>query len=373
MAKKIACIGILVLLVATLGFSADLKVKLQARASSELFKNVDGEPTEMMGLGDISRTDSLTFEFKDENAGAYAQLYLYSLTDSKTTAPYIYDYYGWMKFGDLKLTAGNWDNRYANRVTKDGSNFGQLWDLKYGPIKYSSGKEAGVNLDTESDHLNPWYITTVADYSISDFTLSLSTGNGTTADSNGYDYTDYDIRDYFGVRAAYNKDGLIKTNTTFIMNGENNARLGVFVEPLMVDNLTLVVGYSGKLDLAADSTDSLSAIELRARYAIDKLAITSHNNVTIGDRDLRIYNMVNVAYEINDMIKPCLLIANGNFSGDNASTKTNVTTIKPGVTFTAQSNATIDVALRVDIETPDGGESTTTISMPVVFRVKFSN
>ncbi|MCX7948632.1 MAG: hypothetical protein N2509_00820 [Treponemataceae bacterium] len=369
MMKRIVHVSVLLLLVGTVVFAADPKFNLNARVSSNLFMYnlTDGKATELMGLGDISNTDTVAISYSDKNAGAYLSLKVSDLISSSGGTAVTDDYYGWMKFGDLKLTAGEWDHRYASRVTTDASSFGGLWDLKYGVLTYSASAEGRVSV-TESDNITPWEIEAAADYVFQDLTVSLSTGNVSASNA----YKDYNVAEFFGARAAYKVKDVVDANVSFVMNGKNKMQIGAFGNLLMVKGLTLVAGYSGYQDLD-NSVNSRNAGELRARYAIDALAITTHNNVTVGDKRLIIYDMVSLSYKINDVITPSLMVANTNFSGDNtaAAQRGNVLVVKPGITLTAQKGATIDAALRFTITNPETGSSSTIMDMPVVFRVKF--
>ncbi len=367
MLKKFVHLSFLMLLVGSVVFAADPKINLNARVSSNLFvyNLTDQTTTEHMGLGDISNTDTVSISYSDKNAGAYLALKVSDLISSSGGSCVTDDYYGWLKFGDLKITAGEWDHRYTNRVTTDASSFGYLWDQKYGVLKYDNTKEASITIASESDNLTPWEIEAAADYVFQDLLLSLSTGNV----SSGNSFKDYDVTEYFGVRAAYKIKDIIDANASVVMNGKNKLQIGVFGNILMVKNLTLVAGFSGYHDLDF-ATNSANAAELRVRYVLDKFAITSHNNVTMKDKQIITYDMASLSYKINDYITPSILVANSNFSGDNSS-KTNVTVIKPALTLTAQKGATIDAALRITMNNPESGTASTIMDMPVVFRVKF--
>jgi len=83
-----------------------------------------------------------------------------------------------------------------------------------------------------------------------------------------------------------------------------------------------------------------------------------------------LYNMVNLAYSVSDLLRPCIMIANTNTSGDAASIEGNVLTARPGLTLSPRKGATIDAGLRFEYFTPEEGDSMTRITVPVVFRVK---
>lgn len=374
--KKVVYITLAIGLVVCGGiFAQTPKISLNARVSGSL-GTVDldnGENNKSINLGGVSNTDTFGIEITDKLAGAKVSLKGSDLIDSSSGGNIqVDDYYGWMKFGDLKLTAGEWDHRYVNRVTSDGSNFGGLWDLKYGIITRKSGSEGDITVavNNETDNLTPWEIELAADYVKDALTVSFSTGNTNNNNTAYPNYKDYGVKDYFGIRSAYKVKDRADVSAAFTMNGKNIGNVGVFISPVFIKNLTLVAGYSGNYDFDV-SENNKHAIEVRARYVIDKLSVTTHDNLTMGDKNMIIYDMLNVTYKINDIFVPSIMIANSNFSGDNAAWKGNVLTVRPAITLNAQKGASIDAGLRLKMTSPETGDDIKVMDFPVVFRIKF--
>lgn len=347
-------------LVAGLAFADESKLTIRARTKLNLATVYLDDAGENSGVS-VPGDDRFGVEYKGEKAGAVILL-KGKLIDGTVE---LYDYYGWMSFGDLKLTAGEWDHRKADIVDKDASNWGGLWDLYYGPLKVDASKEGGINFSSESDNITPWK---------SEFSGDYGFGNASFAFASGSNSKDpYNVMEQFGARGTYAIGETAKLTGTFVMNGKEKATVGIFANLLMVENLNAVIGYSGYHDLDV-SENSLNAVELRARYAMGDLSLTTHNNVTLGDDLMILYNMANVAWKMNDTVTPCLLVANSNVTGDAAElagTAGNLLTVRPGVTLTAQKGAAIDAGVRFEMSSPEAGDSVTKITVPVIFRVKF--
>jgi len=357
MKKSIVCI-VLFLVVAGSSFLAaqESKLKLQARTKLNLVTVYPDDDSLNSGIS-LPGDDEFGVSWDMGTAGVYLAL-KGSLPDGTVK---LYDYYGWMKFGELKLSAGEWSHRKVSTLGKDGSSFGGLWDLEYGALALNDEEEGFIEPVTESDNITPWKTELAADYSFGTVAVSVATGSG-SADA-------YNIADQFGarVRATVSDNAMI--TATGIMTGKDLATLGLFAELSPIGGLTAVVGYSGYHDLET-SENSKNAIELRAMYRMELISLVSHNNVTFGDDEMILYNMVNLAYSVSDLLRPAILVANTNTSGDAAAIIGNIVTVRPGLTLSPRKGATIDAGVRFEYFTPEEGDSMTRISVPVVFRVK---
>ncbi len=368
--KKIIC-ALAVAALVSAAFAADPKVSLQARVSGNLVTHyLDGDDSLKDSGVALPGKDIFGIEYKDDKAGAYVAVQgqlakNYSVDKASDSPLSLYDYYGWMSFGALKVTAGEWENRYSSRVNADLSSFGGICDLYYGPMKADATKEGFVSTVYESDNITPWATEFALDYSFAGGVVSAATGSDSTSA--------YNATETFGARFGYKVPDSVNLNATFAMRGKDQAVIGAFADILMVEKLSLVAGYSGYRDFDV-SENSLNALELRARYVVtDAISVTSHNNATFGDKTLALFDMVNLAYKINDVATPSLMVANTNFSGDNLddAVKGDMITVRPGVTLSPRKGATIDAGCKLERWMPDAGDGFTRVSVPVVFRVKF--
>jgi hypothetical protein len=356
MKKSIVCAVLFLAVTGSLLTAQEPKLKLQARTKLNLVTVYPDDESLNTGIS-LPGDDEFGVSWDMDTAGAYLTL-KGSLPDGTVK---IYDYYGWMKFGDLKLLAGEWSHRKVSTLDKDGSSFGGLWDLEYGALALNDEEEGYIEPVTESDNITPWKTEFAVDYSFGTVMVSAATGSE-TGDA-------YNIAEQFGARVRAAISGKTAVTATAIMTGKDLVTMGLFAELSPIENLTAVVGYSGYHDLET-SENSKNAVELRAAYKMDLISLVSHNNVTLGDDEMILYNMVNLAYSVSDLLRPCIMIANTNTSGDAASIEGNVLTARPGLTLSPRKGATIDAGLRFEYFTPEEGDSMTRITVPVVFRVK---
>lgn len=356
--KRIICMLTAVALCAAGLAANEPKLILNARTSANLMTVDFDESDNNLGIR-LGGNDIFGLEYKGENAGAKITL----LCNLNTGTVAIDEYLGWMKFGFLKLSAGRWSYRFANAVTADASSWATFERYRYGAIKNGT-------LVRESDNIAFWSQSEfAADATFGDFVLSAASG---TNDAN----TAYHIQDQWAARAAYTIKDTASLSGSFIQSSEKLASAGVFANLLMVKNLALVAGYSGAYDYD-EVKNNVHAAELRARFVMDKLSLTSHNNASFGDKTTTLYNMANVAYKINDNVTAALYASNVNISGKNAKVSTTVNhngntfSIRPGVTLMAQKGATIDAGPQFNFTTSPVKDDTSIMTFPVTFRVRF--
>lgn len=353
---KRTCITIMLMAsVAALASAQDPKVSLNAKTSATL-ATVDFDDSSNNTGVQLAGDDTFGAEFKGDKAGAYIAI-TGNLADQTLK---IYDYYGWMKFGALKLTAGEYDNRGANRVKNEESSW-KVWEkFKYGALRNGA-------IVKESDNVALWSdAEAVAEASLGSASFALSTGTNDTA-------ADYKVFEQFAARVSYAVPDSLKLTAAFSQYQKDRATAGVFAEILSVKDLNLVAGYSGAYDWAT-AANNVNAAELRARYSLEGLAVTTHNNLSVGKDTITAYDMLNVAYRVTDSTTILLYANNVNVSGDAAKTAGkagNTLTVRPGVTLLAQKGATIDAGVEFSFAKPDGSSMVSTMSIPVVFRVKF--
>ncbi len=298
--------------------------------------------------------DKFTLEYSDGSAGAKIQMKAY-LPDYALTMD---EYYGWMSFGSVKFTAGEFDSRYSNRVKNEESAWGVWEKFKYGALKNGSQVK-------ESENVALWGRgDMVAEIKFGNVSFAVGTGTNSVDDT-------FSVAESLAARGAFAIGETAKVSATFSRYAEDFATAGLFCEVLSIENLNLVVGYSGAFDLE-ESDNTVHAGELRARYAFGKYALTSHNNVSIGTDTMTVYNMANVAMKVDDRITALLYANNINVSGsaaEDAGADGNRLTVRPGVTLTAQKGVTLDAGLEFCVADV-GGTKTNAMSVPVVVRVK---
>ena len=124
-------------------------------------------------------------------------------------------------------------------------------------------------------------------------------------------------------------------------------------------------GYSAKYDLKK-TENSINAAELRARFAIDKCAITSYNNFSFGNDTYTFYNMLNAAYKFNDIFAVHLY-------ADNTGIKDVKDTliIAPRAVVTIMKKASISVGPEFKTTMTNDNKTNTVMTIPCIFRVKY--
>jgi hypothetical protein len=388
----------------------NLNVRLHSRLLTEGLNDTSKDIVEDKGWGGFihnGQSDSFTISIATEKAGVEMSL-VPNMGGASTGFPLRdnMQLYAWMNFGDFRLLGGIIDGyRYANRITTDASSWERFELIKYGvipaaPFKASDAPTAAGVSVIETDSLTGHGKTNgdikegSTGYFV-DFTgiENLKVSLGTTSPAGTK--IGYSPFDSIGATVGYKVEDVGNFNMTVRRGAirdegykgditSDYLTLGLYGNITMIDDLNLVVGYSGLYDIMDHDVtpayyDNAHAIELRAYYKFDNFGFTSHNNFTFGDQYAVIYNMFNVSYKLNDVITPSLWLANvsssGDRYGDNSENAGNWFKIRPGVTITAMKNATINLGVQFDIKTLDSYKdaddtSTMNVMVPLTFRVR---
>lgn len=316
---------------------AEVKTAADVKISTSLFKVAD---TDNMDAADYfvanKLTDSkMTFSVDTGVAGATFQMKVGSQIIPG-------DLFGWVKLGDVaKLTLGSFTSRNANRVT------GALDTIKYGYAE--SYDAAGV---TEADKLASF----VVDFYVGPFTLQLQPVTSKKDDFN------------IGGRVFGSFDGLANVTITANYDGAVASavtKLGAYVDITAIENVGLVLGYSGKIE----EDKNVSAAELRLQYKAGALTVTNHNNFSFGKEWFAFYNGVGLSYKANDKITAKITV--DNYTGKNSAGATDLTSnkliINPNFVYTVEKNATISSGVKITSVKDDK----TSVEIPFALQVKF--
>ncbi len=346
------------------------------------------------------RTDCMSLEIKSETSGVVLD---FDTTNGKTLAQD--EYYGWMKFGlpagELQLTAGVWKGRYVNRVNTDAGDLDEEdFELyKPGVINGAWGED--------SDNLTEGKISMVAAYTNDDllpgklfakFGLVKSAwdptaASATTSTSDG-DVTDSDpiFNAGFVGEAAYRQEGLVDVNFAVKSLVAKQTSYGIFVSPLMVENLEAMVGFTfaGKNDWNTTSWGKFNkefAIDLRARYQFsDTFSMTTMHNIScFYDRDADddgtvLWDMINANFKMAenlaigctanftfDIAKSSLYRAKNDYNGFALVTS-------PYLAIQATEKVAVTTAVRIEalgINPHKDGNESFDITVPVIFSFNY--
>lgn len=345
---------------------AEVKTAAQVEVDTSLFSVADVEDMDAATyFGANALTDSkMTFSVDTGVAGATFQMKVISqeyvsdskltvdvsdfaktkLTVTKKTALLVApgDLYGWVKLGDVsKLTLGSFTSRNANRLT------GALDTYKYG---YSQGYNTAKL--AEADKLT----NAVVDFYVGPFTLQLQPVASAKDDFN------------IGGRVFGSFDGLANVTVTANYNGgadsaSSSTILGAYADITAIENLGIVVGYSGFLQ----KDKNVNAAELRLQYKADALTVSNHNNFSFGKEWYAFYNGVGLSYKANDKITAKITVDNYTGKSSAEAKDYNKLIINPNFVYTVEKNATISSGVAITT-VKDGA---TSINVPFTLQIKY--
>lgn len=400
--KKIVAVAAATMLAGS-AFAADISFSY---TGSNYFKSSGGN----LDYDGDARTDCMSLTLSNDTAGV--------CLDFDTEAGELAEdqYYGWMNFGiptgNLEVTAGVWTSRYVNRVKTDAGDLdSEDFELyKPGVVNGSVGKD--------SDNLTGNTISMVAAYTNSDslpgtllakFGVVKSTYNpdadaATTATESGdVDDSDLVLSAGFVGELAYRQDGLVNINLAVKNLVKKNFALGLWISPLMVENLDLTVGgtvafvdqwltkYASGTALptaqwASDSDVGNSGtewgVDLRARYQLtEALSFTTMHNISSGyntyddNNTIQLWDMVNASFKYaENMTIGCTVNAVfDNLDSDHTFTGADVTT-SPYLQIQATEKVAVTTALRFAVTgwLPDvDGHESLDVTIPVIFSFNY--
>jgi len=446
--KKVIGVALAASLVAGMAF-ADVAVTLNARVRSNMYhqKKLDsGDKTtttfdlsgEQAHGGSGTMSDVLGFKASTDYAGVVLDIAANrdaSAADSKTQTVYYPDgggalsiqnsgtdksvkvltsytaagesfsfdgaYYGWMKFGGLKLTFGTFDSRFVNRYNTSAGESGLL-DSDY--AKYGLAALNGVATTRMKDANNLTAIggnksnTVLADYTIDDVAGGkLLLKAGLTEYKYTFDESDasskkYQTAGYLG-EAAFQNDS-VKLQALVKVPTAKSMVFGVYAEPTIAKEFPLAFGFTygkdsddysdkGKYGNSKNNKFTGYAFDARIGYLVnDQLKISTlakYENVkldTADSADTALSLGAEVSYIVNDLatVFADVRYVNADLDGKTDSAKKDDCTVsfRPGVVLNAGAGARVTAAFQYDNHTKttkDEGTKTEW-SIPVIFRAK---
>lgn len=336
-------------------------------------------------LDSVTRSDCLGLELSNDIAGV---VFDWDIEEgsSDTSKLALDSYYGWMTFGlpvgNLQVTSGKWNGRYSDRVKSDAGDLdGKYYEAyKLGVIMNDILKDGAIASD--SDNLTQGAMSTVLAYTLADTlpgTLLVKAGIRSVKDlgekgADGKvieDYGKFDSKAGFVAEVGYRQEGLVNLDVAIRSVMDKCTSLGVFVSPLMVENLRATVGFTmGDID-----GDKEFAFDARARYAItEKTAVTGMFNYSsiakelkaskLGDDLNAMWTMISVNHVAGDNIRFLATLQNTvrDFDADNGN---NLTAFTPACEIQISEKALFTAAfdMRWDNKTPYAGVGD--VSLPI--------
>lgn len=355
--------------------------------------------------------DEMKITVKSDYCGAFIDFYnsisgiSHTYTDatqdgSEATgaANYIYSFYGWINYtfdwGTIYGQAGLFDSRFTDLITVDA-----------GEIKLE-GKKLGVNngdVAKDVDNLGSTILVSswksgqrmISSYFGGQFsdilpgTISAYAGINknenafiVTKDDSGNALITSDASYVFEM--TYAQDKFINADVVFRMPAQDVYAFGAYVNPVMIENLNLVAGFSYGYNANTTNSKYVNdgnewAVDVRARYVFnDKFALITHNNyssvvqVKAKTERKQIYTAWNLTWYMNDYVR---------FNGDISYEDTDMTEefskgyefiVMPNFRLAAGKAAAVTTGLKATFtnsalkhEAPD----TMVLEVPFVFRV----
>ena len=407
--KKVIGVAVAASLFAGMAF-AEVSVSLNARLRSNMYHFTKAENgnketytfdlngTSKHGGSDVM-ADTLGFKANTDYAGVQLEV-----TEKGGAIKNDSKWNGWLGFGGLKFSFGQFDSRFISRYNTTMGESGLLDSdyAKYGfaslltPKKFSNAdataaaKNATTALALAKDANNFSAVAgsrknvLIADYTFADVAggkllvkAALLENNYKTDEDDASDkkYT----KAGFGFEADYQSDS-VAVQALFKKLNEDQMILGAYVEPKGLP-VNAVLGFTYGSE--KDKVKSAFAIDGRLQYAADALTLTGIVKYESGKADTdgaktdtALAAGAEVSYVVNDKIGAFfdIMYINADLDDDDKGAVTGKASkiqVRPGVVFTAGKNAAITAAFQYDnYNDSDDRETKTEYSIPVIFRVK---
>ncbi|MCR5605755.1 MAG: hypothetical protein K6F69_02920 [Treponema sp.] len=372
-------------------------------------------------------SDTLTFNASNEYAGVK-----FAFSNKMTGGSAGVDSYNaWLKFGNLKIQGNYGGMRSIGRVTGDQNAVSLLEANLSGKGVVSTGSDAAGWTWTKVTYGNSGklginkQIIALTGAGVGADVNNLGAINGTTALTYGVEYpviedltlkaylnkdveawstTDDDgatttVNSQWAFEAAYKMADTVQLAFDARLAGHRQQAFGLYVKPLMVENLDAVLGFTFARDAqtahAIDKTNTFWAVDARARYAVsDAMAFTLFANLTgYGDiystnkdeadleSGLALDLTGNFSYKVNDLAKVFVEAEYATLTFDSDmqeglwdSYVPTAFTTQLGAILTAGKGATVTPALRLTVaglglDSDGTAAQGMLISLPIVTRV----
>ena len=410
------------------GDAAEWKLASEAENAS-VYANLDAENKTVVAS---DPSDTLAFNAKNDYAGVKF-VFSNNMNGGNVKTPISVDSYNaWLKFGNLKIQGNYGAMRSIGRVTGDQNNVSLLeanlsgkgvvstrantttdtWSWK--TVKYGNSGKLGINKQ----------LVAITGAGVGADVNNLGTNNGSNALTYGVEYPvvegltlkgylnkssaawetkdDDDevtttVNSQWAFEAEYKMADTVQLAFDARLAGKRRQAFGLYVKPLMVENLDAVLGFTFARDAQTahdiDKTNTFWALDARARYAVsDAMAFTLYANLTgysdiysatatTADSGLALDLTGNFTYAVNDLAKLFVEAEYATLSFDsdvqealwNSYAPTAFTT-QLGAILTAGKGATVTPALRLTVaglglDKDAGYAQGMLISLPIVTRI----
>lgn len=389
-------IALALIVLAVSSVSAEIRIKEQARIRTSAYsvsKTEGGDKKAVLwNLKNASATDYLNFYADNEYAGVAIESAINAGLKNGADAITFDTYYGWLNYGALKFTFGDYDSRFTNRYNVTATEAGLLDSdiAKYGlsnKISYGYGPTAGktgktwlYDFGNVAQSAGGENLSLIADYTLSDIAggkLLLKTGLLESEYDKG---TEFEQNAGYVFEAAW--QGQSASLDLIFKNPVNKAFGGAaYLTYKPSDALAAVAGFTAGVE--TDVIDLAFAVDGRLQYAFSKAlkatAVAKYSSYKADgadDAESALEAGAELSYAASDSLVFALdarLDLTDLDDNEGKDLGENTVTVSPRVKISAGPAAAITAAVEFTQALNSGDNDAavkTKVDVPVIFRVK---
>ena len=387
-------IALAVIVLAVSSVSAEIRIKEQARIRTSAYsvsKTEGGDKKAVLwNLKNASATDYLNFYADNEYAGVAIESAINAGLKNGADAITFDTYYGWLNYGALKFTFGDYDSRFTNRynvtateaglLDSDIAKYGLSNKISYGLTATKTGKTWLYDFGNVAQSAGGENLSLIADYTLSDIAggkLLLKTGLLESEYDKG---TEFEQNAGYVFEAAW--QGKSASLDLIFKNPVNKAFGGAaYLTYKPSDALAAVAGFTAGVE--TDVIDLAFAVDGRLQYAFSKdlkaTAVAKYSSYKADgadDAESALEAGAELSYAASDSLVFALdarLDLTDLDDNEGKDLGENTVTVSPRVKISAGPAAAITAAVEFTQALNSGDNDAavkTKVDVPVIFRVK---
>ncbi|MCR5171801.1 MAG: hypothetical protein K6B73_02915 [Treponema sp.] len=387
-------IALALIVLAVSSVSAEIRIKEQARIRTSAYsvsKTEGGDKKAVLwNLKNASAIDYLNFYADNEYAGVAIESAINAGLKNGADAITFDTYYGWLNYGALKFTFGDYDSRFTNRynvtateaglLDSDIAKYGLSNKISYGLAADKTGKTWLYDFGNVAQPAGGENLSLIADYTLSDIAggkLLLKTG---LLDSEYDKGTEFEQNAGYVFEAAW--QGESASLDLIFKNPVNKAFGGAaYLTYKPSDALAAVAGFTAGVE--TDVIDLAFAVDGRLQYAFSKelkaTAVAKYSSYKADgadDAESALEAGAELSYAASDSLVFALdarLDLTDLDDNEGKDLGENTVTVSPRVKISAGPAAAITAAVEFTQALNSGDNDAavkTKVDVPVIFRVK---
>jgi len=387
-------IALAVIALAVSSVSAEIRIKEQARIRTSAYsvsKTEGGDKkAALWNLKNASATDYLNFYADNEYAGVAIESAINAGLKNGADAITFDTYYGWLNYGALKFTFGDYDSRFTNRynvtateaglLDSDIAKYGLSNKISYGLTATKTGKTWLYDFGNVAQSAGGENLSLIADYTLSDI------AGGKLLLKTGLLESEYDKGAEFEQNAGYVFEaawqGQSASLDLIFKNPVNKAFGGAaYLTYKPSDALAAVAGFTAGVE--TDVIDLAFAVDGRLQYAFSKdlkaTAVAKYSSYKADgadDAESALEAGAELSYAASDSLVfafDARLDLTDLDDNEGKDLGENTVTVSPRVKISAGPAAAITAAVEFTQALNSGDNDAavkTKVDVPVIFRVK---